>query len=148
MEIGEEFHNPRTGTRVTRTLAVGETLQLEPDTGHANPYNESSEPLTFLHSVEPSNSFVRAYVATWVEKLEAGELNEQDEFTALQLFPVLAATKARSFVVGPPIAAQKLVIPVVAALGRMRGNRPVLPQPEVAVSSSVSPSPSPSPSSS
>jgi hypothetical protein len=53
-----------------------------------------------------------------------------------------AATKARSFVVGPPIAAQKLVIPIVAAVGRARGNRPVLPQPVVSVSSSVSPSPS------
>jgi mannose-6-phosphate isomerase-like protein (cupin superfamily) len=191
MEIGKEFHNPATGTRVTiledssqrlamrrtlppgtgkadahrhldyvetfvieegiatvkvgkdvRTAAAGETIRLEHDTGHANPYNEGSEPLTFLHSVEPSNPFVRAYVATWVVALERGELNEQDEFSALQLFPVLAATKARSYVVGPPIAAQKLVIPVVAAIGRARGNRAVVPQPEVSVSSSVSSSPS------
>jgi hypothetical protein len=128
--------------REVRTLGAGETLRLEHDTAHANPYNESSEPVTFLHSVEPPNPFVRTYVATWLQKLESGDLNEQDEFAALQLFPVLAATKARSFAVGPPIAAQKIVLPIVAAVGRARGNRPIEPQPVVSVSSSVSPSPS------
>ena len=37
---------------------------VEPGTGHANPWNEGAEPVTFLHTVEPSNPFVRAYVAT------------------------------------------------------------------------------------
>jgi quercetin dioxygenase-like cupin family protein len=124
----------RIGKEVRR-VAAGATVRLEPDTPHANPYAEEGE-VTFRHSVEPPNAFVRAYIATWLAALERGHLNEQDEFTALQLFPVLAATKARSFVVGPPIAAQKVVIPIVAAIGRARGNRPVLPQPEVSVSSS------------
>jgi mannose-6-phosphate isomerase-like protein (cupin superfamily) len=191
MEIGKEFHNPRTGTRLTvvedtpgrlafrrtmppgtgktdahkhldyvetyvveegavtvgvgketRTLGAGETLRLEPGTGHVNPFNDGDAPATFVHSAEPSNPFVRAFVATWIDALERDALDEQDEFAALQLFPVLAATKAKSFVVGPPVAAQKLVIPVVAAIGRARGNRPVVPQEPVSVSSSLSSSPS------
>ena len=51
-------------------------------------------------------------------------MNDQGEFPDLQLFVVLRATRARSYLAGPPVALQKPVIAAAAVLGRLRGYKP------------------------
>ena len=51
-------------------------------------------------------------------------VNEQGEFSDLQLFVVLHGTRAQSFRTGIPVAVQKPVIAVGAWIGRLRGLRP------------------------
>ena len=52
------------------------------------------------------------------------ELDDQDEFPALQLFVILNATKAKSYAANFPIALQKATLRLLGAIGRIRGYRP------------------------
>jgi hypothetical protein len=55
---------------------------------------------------------------------ERGQLDEQDRFPQLQLFVILRATNARSYAAGPPLALQRAMLPLLAALGRLKGYKP------------------------
>jgi len=56
--------------------------------------------------------------------MENDTVNEQGEFSDLQLFVVLRGTRARSYRAGIPVALQRPVIALGALVGRMRGLRP------------------------
>ena len=107
-----------------RDLAPGESLAVELGTPHKDAYNPHHEPLVVDWRIEPCNEFIEAYGDAYAHLLVRGELNEQDEFPMLQLFTILAATKGQSFASGPPRALQKVLIPVAALVGRLRGYRP------------------------
>jgi mannose-6-phosphate isomerase-like protein (cupin superfamily) len=106
-----------------RTLEAGKAAEIERGIPHVDPYNASGEPLVVRNVVRPAGRFVDAYVASWGRALEEGRLDAQDEFTFLGLAVMLAEAKGDSWAAGPPIALQKLAVPVAARIGRLRGHR-------------------------
>ena len=109
-----------------RTLRAGESIAFPRGRGHVDAFNAGTRSATVELAIEPQPRFVEVFAATWTHLLERDELNEQDEFTSAQLFAVLDAGKGQSFAVGPPLAVQRLIIPVAGRLARVRGVRPVL----------------------
>jgi len=106
------------------TVAAGETMEVPRGTPHRNPYNDTESDLRLRHTVSPGNEFAEAFVSALGHCMETDSLDSQDEFRTLQLFVVLHATKAQSYLAGPPVALQKPVIALGAMLGRWRGYRP------------------------
>jgi quercetin dioxygenase-like cupin family protein len=107
-----------------RTAPAGESIELAPGTRHRNPYNESGTDLRLRHTASPGGEFVEAFVSSLGHHMENGTVNRQGEFPQLQLFVVLQATRAQSFLAGPPVWLQKPVIAAGALIGRLRGYRP------------------------
>ena len=108
-----------------RTLGPGERLEVPPGVGHVNPYNETDADLRHRHRISaPGRPFAEAFVSALGHHMENGTVNDQGEFSDLQLFVVLHGTRAQSFRTGIPIPLQKAVLPLGAALGRRRGLKP------------------------
>jgi mannose-6-phosphate isomerase-like protein (cupin superfamily) len=106
-----------------RTLSAGESAEIPLGVAHVDPFNASDEPVVVRNVVYPAGGFVDVYVASWGHALEAGRLDDQDEFTFLGLATMLAEAGGDSWAAGPPIALQKLAIRPAAAIGRRRGHR-------------------------
>jgi hypothetical protein len=66
---------------------------------------------------------VESFVSALGHHMENDTVNEQGEFSNLQLFVVLRGTRAESYRVGIPVALQKPVIALGAFVGRLRGLR-------------------------
>ena len=106
------------------TAGPGETVELPVGTGHRNPYNATDSDLRLRHRASPGGPFVEAFVSSLGHHMESDTVNEQGEFSDLQLFVVLHGTRAQSFRTGIPVALQKPVIALGAWIGRLRGLKP------------------------
>ena len=106
------------------TAGPGETVELPVGTGHRNPYNVTDSDLRLRHRASPGGPFVEAFVSSLGHHMESDTVNEQGEFSDLQLFVVLRGTRAQSFRAGIPVALQKPVIALGAWIGRLRGLKP------------------------
>jgi hypothetical protein len=98
LEVGKRYESPRTGTWIAVVERSGGTMKFErsyaPNTGRADPH---------LHE---------DFTQTW-EALSGEGLIEV----------IAKATDGRSYGAFPPVAIQKLSLPVLAAIGRLRGYR-------------------------
>jgi mannose-6-phosphate isomerase-like protein (cupin superfamily) len=101
----------------------GERIELPPGTGHRNPYNQTAGDLHLRHTASPGGRFVESFVAALGHHMANDTVNDQGEFSQLQLFVVLHGTRAGSYRTGIPIWLQKPVLALGAAVGRMRGLR-------------------------
>jgi quercetin dioxygenase-like cupin family protein len=115
----------RVGKEAPRLLAAGATVEIPPGVGHVDPWNESDAPAVTRNIVSPVTPFVHVVFATLGEALAAGRLDSQDQLTFLQMLSALHEGQADSWGEQPPIAVQRMAIPVVAAFARARGIRPV-----------------------
>jgi mannose-6-phosphate isomerase-like protein (cupin superfamily) len=102
----------------------GERVEVPPGTPHRNPYNQTDGDLHLRHTAAPGGPFADAFVSSLGHHMERDTVNEQGEFSDLQLFVVLRGTRAKSYRAGIPIWLQKPVITLGAALGRLRGYKP------------------------
>jgi mannose-6-phosphate isomerase-like protein (cupin superfamily) len=107
-----------------RRLTAGESVEAGTGEKHQDPYNETDGELSVRWRVEPVTDFVEGYLNAFAHGLARDELNDQDEFPMLQLFVILNATRARSYTTAVPIGVQKATLPLLAAVGRLRGYRP------------------------
>ena len=107
-----------------RTFGAGEEVHVPPRTPHRDPWNAGAEDLRFQTEFEPMPEFVEGFTAAFGHLLREGKTGDQDFPPDLQLFVCLHAFKGRSYGVGPPIWLQRLAIPALAAIGRLRGYRP------------------------
>ena len=115
----------RVGKEAPRPLAAGDTLEILPGVGHIDPWNESDAPTVTRNIVSPVTPFVHVVFATLGEELAAGRLDSQDGLTFLQMAAALHEGRGDSWGEQPPIAIQRLTIPMIAAVARARGIRPV-----------------------
>jgi mannose-6-phosphate isomerase-like protein (cupin superfamily) len=107
-----------------RTLGPGERLELPAGVPHVNVHNDTDADLHHLHRISaPGRTFAEAFISALGHHMENGTVNDQGEFSNLQLFVVLHGTRAQSYRTGIPIWLQKAVLPLGAAVGRMRGLR-------------------------
>ena len=124
-EVVEGEARIRVGKEPPRLLAAGDTVEIPPGVGHVDPWNESDAPTVTRNFVSPVTPFVHVVFATLGEALAAGRLDSQDSLTFFQMAGALREGHGDSWGEQPPIPIQRLVIPVVAAVGRTRGVRPV-----------------------
>jgi mannose-6-phosphate isomerase-like protein (cupin superfamily) len=107
----------------TRELKTGDVVEIASGIPHQDIHNPHESDLTVRWTVAPVNEFVEAFADCYTHYLTRDELNKQDEFKPLQLFPILRGTRAQSWITSIPIWVQKLLIPVGALSGRLRGYR-------------------------
>jgi mannose-6-phosphate isomerase-like protein (cupin superfamily) len=107
----------------TRELKAGDVVEIPSGVAHQDIHNPHGSDSTVRWTVAPVNDFVEAFADCYTHYLSRDELDDQDEFTALQIFPILHATNAQSWITRIPIPVQKVLIPVGARLGRLRGYR-------------------------
>jgi hypothetical protein len=108
----------------TRTLGPEESGEVRIGAKHQDPYNETEAELAVRWQIEPVTQFVEGFLNAYTYLLVRDELNDQDEFPALQLFVILSATKAQSYAANLPVALQKATLPLLGAIGRLRGYKP------------------------
>ena len=106
-----------------REVGAGESLEIPKGTAHRDPWNEADTDLRVRFTFTPVPRFVEVYTERAGELVERDELNKQEDTPLLQLFVVLRATDGQSYGAGPPIGLQKLLLPLLAAIGRARGYR-------------------------
>jgi len=106
-----------------RPLNPGDKVVIEPGTHHRDPWNEGPGELIVRGEFDPVPEFIKAYGEAYVNRAVAGELNDQDEFSILQIFVLTQATDGQSFGAGPPVAIQRALSPLLGPIGRLRGYR-------------------------
>ena len=105
----------------------GETVEVPLGTPHRNPYNETDADLRLRQTVSPGSPFADAFVSSLGHGMENDRLDKQGEFRDLQLFVILRATSAQSYIAGVPIPIQKPVIAIGATPMAAGGSRPRTP---------------------
>lgn len=106
-----------------REVGAGELVEVPKGVPHQDIHNPFEAELKVRWTVAPVNDFVEAFADCYTHYLARDKLNRQDEFRPLQLFPILHATKAQSWITSLPIWLQKPLIPIGALSGRLRGYR-------------------------
>jgi mannose-6-phosphate isomerase-like protein (cupin superfamily) len=107
-----------------RELRAGDRVELTPGTRHRDPWNTGSDQLHLRGTFDPNNDFIEAYASAYAHLLEEGGLNDQDELPLLQILVIAKETNGRSYGAFPPVAIQKASLPLLAAIGRLRGYKP------------------------
>ena len=103
-----------------REVVAGETVHVPRETRHVDPWNAGPGRLVFRNAITPNPPFIRAYGETIIARLVDGRLGDAGELAPLHLAVVLHATGGQSFAAGP-IAIQRALLPLLAAIGRRRG---------------------------
>jgi mannose-6-phosphate isomerase-like protein (cupin superfamily) len=108
-----------------REFRTGDRVAMPPGTRHRDPWNPSPTELHVRGTFEPVVDFIEAYAEAYVHHLtESGRLNDQDELPLLQIFVTSKATEGRSWAATPAVGIQKASLPLMAAVGRLRGYKP------------------------
>jgi hypothetical protein len=89
-------------------------------TKHVDPWNAGPGRLVFRNVVAPNPPFIPAYGETVIARLVDGRLSDAGELSPLHVAVVLHATGGQSYAAGP-IAVQRALRPLLAAIGRRRG---------------------------
>ena len=106
-------------------LRAGDRAAVRRGTPHRDAWNDADDDLVVRLTIEPSSRFIEVFARTLGGLMERDAVNAQGEFTQLQLFAVLRAGRADSWAPGIPVAVQKPVVVLGAALARVRGHRAV-----------------------
>lgn len=102
-------------------LGPGESVEIPIGTVHEDMWNEGPDEATIRLTIEPVPRFVEMYATTWLDSYAQGMTNDQDEMTLLQILVLAQASDGKSYAAGPPRRFQDLTLPLIAAIGRLRG---------------------------
>lgn len=106
-----------------RTFSAGDRVALTPNTPHRDPYNPGDGDFIARATFEPVPEFIEAFGSALGHHLEQDTTNDQDDIPLLQILMIARATDGRSYRAGVPVALQRAGLPLVAAIGRLRGYR-------------------------
>lgn len=127
-----DFDQTFSGVRgVARVTVDGEDRHLEPGADvtiprgvpHVDAWIDEGEPVVIRNRLRPNPPFIGALAETVLARLQRGEVGEGGELSRLHIAVIQAATGGQSFAADAPIAVQRLLMPVLAAVGRLRGYR-------------------------
>ena len=107
-----------------RQFSAGDRVIIEPGTRHRDPWNPGAAKLHARGIFEPDNDFIEAYAEVYAHLLTEGGLNDQEELPFLQVVVLIKATNGRSWGASPSVGLQKAGLPLLAAIGRLRGYKP------------------------
>jgi hypothetical protein len=106
-----------------RELRAGERVVLEPGTPHRDPYLPGDGEFQVRGSFDPDTDFTEAYAEAWAHHMREGTVNDQDEMPLSQILVIARATDGKSYTSRLPLGIQKAALPLIAAIGRLRGFR-------------------------
>jgi quercetin dioxygenase-like cupin family protein len=102
-------------------LGSGESVEIPVGTPHQDPWNDGLDESTVRLTIAPVPRFVEMYAETWLDSYSRGKTNDQDEMSLLQILVIARASDGQSFAAGPPRWLQNATLPLIAAVGRLRG---------------------------
>jgi quercetin dioxygenase-like cupin family protein len=113
----------------SRVLQAGDTMEVPAGSAHVHPHTGPDDRAVVEHVIEPLPgeqpteipSFPATYFASWLGWLEAGEVDDQDEPSFLQIMAVIKDGGGGSWVCGPPVVAQRALSAVVGRVANLRG---------------------------
>lgn len=146
IEAGKGFSNPHLHTSQTeqytvisgcatyqingveKTASVGETVVIPPNTPHVNLWNNSTEPLHLRRMTTPEGGAALYFVTLFALVNEGKRIDTKiQEMSAIQLAVVATHISAKTYVMLMPIWIQKILLPLLAAVGWLLGYRPRYP---------------------
>lgn len=111
----------------SHSLRRGDVMEVPVGNAHVHPHTDASTTAVVEHTIEPRPRFVPVFFASWLTWLGEGKVDRQDEPTLLQVMAIIKEGGGGTWVTGPPVAAQKLLATVLAAVAGARGIRPIVP---------------------
>jgi mannose-6-phosphate isomerase-like protein (cupin superfamily) len=104
-----------------RRLAPGDVLDVPVGASHVHPHTPEDGTAVIEHLIEPRPRFVEVFFASWLDWLGDGRVNGQDEPTLLAVMSVMRVGGGGTWVVGPPVAAQRALAQVLGRVAAARG---------------------------
>jgi quercetin dioxygenase-like cupin family protein len=102
------------------TAHAGKVIIVPPSTPHRNPWNESDYDMAFRHETSPDLGS-EVFFETLFSLAQDGKTNHKGEVSALQILVIGAGLETQTFVTGIPIFVQRVMNPILAAIGRWLG---------------------------
>jgi mannose-6-phosphate isomerase-like protein (cupin superfamily) len=106
-----------------REFTAPDSVRLEIDTPHRDPWNPSDGEFVVRGTFEPCTVFIEAYAEAWAHHMAEGTVNDQDEMPLMQILAIARATDGQSYRAGVPRSIQRATLPLVSAIARLRGYR-------------------------
>jgi hypothetical protein len=103
-----------------RTALAGEVIVIPAGAAHRNPWNESNEEMSFRHETVPDLGSA-VFFESLFSLAQDGKINQSGEVSPLQVIVIGASLESQTYTTGIPISLQKLMIPLLGALGRRLG---------------------------
>jgi mannose-6-phosphate isomerase-like protein (cupin superfamily) len=107
---------------VKRQAHAGEIIIVPPGTPHMNPWNESDTDLHFRHTTSPDLGSER-FFETLFSLARDGKTNARGEVNLLQVIVIGDALASQTYRTGIPMSVQRVLIRVLAVIGRWLGYR-------------------------
>ena len=111
----------------SRALRPGDVMEVPVSSAHVHPHTDASTTAIVEHTIEPRPRFVSVFFASYLTWLGEGRVDRQDEPTLLQVMAIIKNGGGGTWVTGPPVAAQRVLATVLAAVANARGIRPIVP---------------------
>jgi quercetin dioxygenase-like cupin family protein len=104
------------------TLSAGEKMRLPKNEAH-NHYNNDDAALTYIHTITPALDF--DYLIENLVGLAADGKGKNGKFGLVQELVALKYLDSKTFLAGVPISIQKLLMNIIAPVGRLFGYRAI-----------------------
>lgn len=104
-----------------RVLRPGDFLRVPVGSSHLHPRTASDATAVVEHTIEPRPRFAEVYFQLWLPCLEAGRVDAQEELGPLGVMWLVENGGGGTWVVGVPVAVQKLFARVLAPVASARG---------------------------
>ncbi len=105
-----------------RQASAGDVIVVPAGTPHRNPWNSSAAPLHFRHQTAPDLGSEQ-FFETIFSLARDGQTNRKGEVPLLHLIVIGDALASKTYQTGIPIGIQRVLIRILAALGRRLGYR-------------------------
>ena len=107
-------------------LEPGKAFEIPMGCSHANAYTIAGRTATVVQTVAPNTRGVEVYFTSWLNWLEQGEADARDEPTILQLAAIIdEGGRAGTWPARTPVVLQRLGLPILALVARLKGVRAV-----------------------
>jgi hypothetical protein len=100
------------------------TGKADPGTPHRDPYLPGAGELRVKGTFDPDTDFIEGYAEAWAHHMRQDTVNDQDEMPLTQILVIARATAGQSYTSRLPRGLQKATLPLIAAIGRLRGYKP------------------------
>jgi mannose-6-phosphate isomerase-like protein (cupin superfamily) len=101
---------------------TGSVILVPPGTRHRNPWNESDAELHFRHETSPDYGSEH-FFETLFRLAQDGKTDKHGAVNLLQLIVIGDALASQTYTTSLPIGVQRIMLPLLAALGRRLGYR-------------------------
>ena len=105
---------------------MGDVLEIPLGTTHVNPYTTAGKHATLVQTVAPRSRGVEVYFTSWLNWMQQGEADANDEPTLLQLGAIIKeGGRAGTWPTATPVILQRIALPILGVIAGLRGIRAV-----------------------